>query len=278
MIEVGEARVLQCIAFPRDNYLLSVEAPSIAREVTPGQFVMVALRHKSALPSPLLKRALAVYAVGRNHPADLQLLIKVVGDGTRQLTQVRPGDWVELIGPLGQGFRLEKGRDKLNVLLAGGIGIASMYMLAEELLSRGETTHLIYGARNAVDLVGLEDFEDLGVEVTVTTDDGSAGIPGRITQGLAQRLQTWPQRQTVFYVCGPNPMMRAVSELASRHQIPCQISVESKMACGFGVCLGCSIKTRHGYRLACTEGPVFDSNIFLWEETAGEPEQPPHGT
>ena len=278
MIEVGEVRVLQCIAFPHDNYLLSVKAPAIARQVTPGQFVMVSLPHESALPCPLLKRALAVYAVSRSQPADLQLLIKVVGDGTRQLTQVRPGDGVELIGPLGQGFRLEKGRGKLNVLLAGGIGIASMYMLAEELLSRGEATHLIYGARNAVDLVGLQDFEDLGVEVTVTTDDGSAGIPGRITRGLAQRLRTWPHSRIVFYVCGPNPMMQAVSELASRHQIPCQISVESKMACGFGVCLGCSIKTRRGYRLACTEGPVFDSEIFLWEETVGDREQPPHGT
>ncbi len=267
MAQILEAPVRQRIDLPRDNFLLDVEAPSIAAQTRPGQFVMAAPSDNLMLSNPLLKRALAVYSVDGPHgkPNRLRLLFKVIGDGTQRLAEMLPGSRVSLVGPLGNGFDLEAAKGRINLILAGGIGIASVYLLARELTRSGEEVQLLYGGRTADDLVCLQDFEKLEIPIRLTTEDGSKGLKGLITKSLLECLDRFPPEHLHFFTCGPNPMMQAVSRLAAQHEIPCQISVETKMACGFGVCLGCSVKTVDSYRLACTHGPVFRAERFVWE-------------
>ncbi len=266
---IVQAPVARAESFPGRNVLLSVEASDIAASTRPGQFVMAALQQHSSIPSPLLKRALAVYAIETEEgaPSRINLLLKVIGEGTRQLAQARPGDHLALLGPLGNGFQWEASGGKSHLIVAGGIGIASVLLLAQQLRNEGQDVHLIYGARSGRDLVGLEDFQKLDMDVITTTEDGSQGMHGLVTDGLQQLWSRIDPGTTTLYVCGPNPMMQAVSRLAAERSVSCQISVEVKMACGFGVCLGCSVKTRDSYRLACTHGPVFDAGRFVWEES-----------
>lgn len=268
MIHTLEAPVIKNLRFPKHNYLLLIRAPEIARDVLPGQFVMAAAVEDESLPYPLLKRALAVYSVGREADREsiITLLLKVVGVGTRRLSSLQPGDVINLIGPLGRSFDVSRAEGRINLLVAGGIGIASFYLLAERLLEKGDEVHLIYGGRSAKDLVGLDDFRRLDLPVVATTEDGDLGIKGLVTEGLKTYLEQFQTDRLVIYTCGPNRMMQAVSRLANGLDIPCQISIEARMACGFGVCLGCSVKTIHSYRLACREGPVFEASEFVWEE------------
>jgi dihydroorotate dehydrogenase electron transfer subunit len=170
-----------------------------------------------------------------------------------------------LIGPLGNGFTISPHLGRRHFLIAGGTGIASVLLLAKELLQKGDEVHLLYGGRSREDLIGLEDFEQLGARILVTTDDGSYGLKGLVTDALRQCMEQFEPDDLNFFACGPMAMMQTVAELAQARDIPCQISVEVKMACGFGVCLGCSVKTVQGYRLSCTHGPVFDVAQFLWE-------------
>jgi dihydroorotate dehydrogenase electron transfer subunit len=250
-----------------DYSILHVEASPIANAASPGQFVMAAPHVGDSLPTPLLKRALAIYQVSSpaDGPAEMTLLLKVVGEGTRRLSLVRPGEELDLVGPLGVGFDLARAAGRINLIVAGGTGIASVYLLAERLVRSGEEVRLIYGGRTREDLVGLDDFHRLQVEVIPATEDGSLGHPGLVTGALGACLSELPARLVNLYACGPNRMMQVVTELALPLGIPCQVSVEMKMACGFGVCLGCTVKTRTGYRLACTHGPVFDAEGFVWE-------------
>ena len=268
MSYVLEAPVIENVRYPQHNYLLAVRAPEVAEKIRPGQFVMAAEVGDQSLPYPLLKRALAVYSIKKEkgRKSVITLLLKIVGEGTRRLAALETGDSVSLIGPLGNGFDTTAASAKISFLLAGGIGIASFYLLAEQLKKSGQEVHLIYGGRTAEDLVVLEDFCRLDIPVFVTTDDGSAGFKGLITEGLKEYVKDFPRNRLLFYICGPNAMMKAVTSLAVEYRVPSQISVEAKMACGFGVCLGCSIKTITSYRLACRHGPVFDAAEFVWEE------------
>ena len=263
-----EAEVVENVRLAGHNFLLAVRAPEIAANVKPGQFVMASVADGLTLPHPLLKRALAVFSVEpeKGLPSIITLLVKVVGDGTHRLASLLPDERLNLIGPLGNGFSSTGAPDRVHLLAAGGVGIASFYLLAEELRRSGQDVHLLYGARTAGDLVGLEYFERLRIPLLLTTEDGSAGVKGLITEGLEQYLKQFVDRTATLYVCGPDRMMQAVSALASLHQIPCQISVESKMACGFGVCLGCTVETVDSFRLACSDGPVFDAEEFIWQE------------
>lgn len=266
MSSLESALVIENRQLPGNGALLVLQAPEIARRCLPGQFVMAAEEAGMDQPFPLLKRALAVYSTRfEGQEGVLSLLLKVVGDGTRRLVSLRPGDQVSLVGPLGNGFSLQEGRGKVCYLVAGGIGIASFYLLAEELLAQGGRPSLVYGARSRQDLAGIGDFEALGLPVYVSTEDGSRGIRGLVTSALQEAVTDHSGKPAIIYTCGPTPMMQAVSRWAAARSLPCRISVENRMACGFGVCLGCTVLTAQGYRLACTHGPVFDSAHFVWE-------------
>lgn len=265
MMRAARAPVLALRRLANDHFLLAVQAGEIARTCRPGQFVMVAGDDGMQVPSPLLKRALAVYSTRFESSREaVTLLFKVIGDGTRRLASLHEGDRVNLIGPLGNGFDAREAAGRTTVLVAGGIGIASFLLLAENLQSSGEAVSLVFGGRTQHDLVGLEDFRRIGIPVQVTTDDGSLGIHGLVTDGLEKALQGARNGDPIVLACGPTPMMRAVARMAAERRIPCRISVENRMACGFGVCLGCTVKLRQGYRLACTHGPVFDAEAFVW--------------
>jgi dihydroorotate dehydrogenase electron transfer subunit len=264
---VIEAPVIEIKHFSHGNCIIAVEDSELAKVSLPGHFVMASVLATETVPHPLLKRALAIYRVDQV-PGDRSavfFLIKVVGDGTRQLASLQPRDRIELIGPLGNGFDLERARSKINFLVVGGTGIASVYLLAERLRRYGEEVHLVYGGQTVDDLVGLDDFEKLEIPVFVATDDGSHGFHGLVTDAFYEYLNDFPADKANIYTCGPNQMMQAITEFANSAGITCQISVESKMGCGFGVCLGCSVMTKSSNRLACTDGPVFDATEFVWE-------------
>lgn len=268
MIPVVVAPVVANEKLPRDNWLLTVRAPEIAESGAAGQFVMASEGGPLSLPFPLLRRALAIYSIGveGQHPTTVRLLVKTVGDGTRRLASLGPGDRMNLIGPLGRGFEIDEEPNLIHVLLAGGVGIASVFLLAERLANRGDEVHLVYGGRCRDDLVCLGDFERLGLTIALATEDGSAGAKGLITDALRAHTAGLPRNRLRFYACGPNPMLRAVSRLSAEGGIPCQVSVETRMGCGFGVCLGCTVRTTNAYRLACQHGPVFASDELIWEE------------
>ena len=268
MVADIEARVCGNESLGRDHFLLTVEAPSLAAVSRPGQFVMAAAAEAYSQPFPLLRRALAVFSIQGSDRDRVTLLLKIVGDGTRKLTAVKAGDSIHLTGPLGSGFDCELARGRQALILAGGVGIASVYLLAEQLARQDTDVHLIYGGRTAADLVCLDYFEALPISLVLTTEDGSRGLAGRVTGPLGDYLPGLSPEKSVVYTCGPNPMMKAVSGQIVPRGVPCQVSVETKMACGFGVCLGCSVKVEDRYRLACTHGPVFEAAGFQWEEEA----------
>jgi len=235
----------------------------------PGQFVMLS---PGALPAasrsdPLLPRPMAVYRVwGQDGGADVEILYKITGRGTALLAQATPGERVRLVGPLGRGFpEPEPGHRVL--LVGGGTGTASLYELAGR-ASRVAPVSVLLGARSRDDLMAVEDFKDLGVDLHLVTEDGSTAERGLVTEPLVALLDGDPG--AVVYACGPTPMMRRCAELAVERSRPCWVSLENPMACGFGVCLGCAVPRKQGgFALVCRDGPVFDAAAVLWDDPAG---------
>jgi dihydroorotate dehydrogenase electron transfer subunit len=226
----------------------------------PGQFVMLSPGAIPAAPrfDPLLPRPMAVFR--REGPA-LEVLYKITGRGTALLAAARPGDAVRVVGPLGRGFPLPAPGERA-VLVGGGTGIASLFDLAARAREAGPVSVLL-GARSAADLMAVAEFEALGAPLRVATEDGSAGRRGLVTELLEEALGEGPAR---VYACGPTPMMRRAAELAARAGRPCFASLENRMACGFGVCLGCAVpRAGEGYALVCRDGPVFGADELRLE-------------
>jgi len=267
VIYTTKAKIIDHILLAPETWQLRLQCPEIASSASPGQFVMASVESSDEIPSPILKRALAVYSADND---SFSLLIRIAGDGTRKICRLAPGNHLNLVGPLGNGFNLERARGKYSIITAGGSGIASVYLLARGLRKLGEDVCLVYGGRSASDLAGLSDFQALKIPIYTATEDGSSGFEGLVTGALEHALADQGGKSLNMYACGPNPMMKAVSSLASDRSIPCQISVEIKMACGFGVCLGCAVKTTGGNRLACSHGPVFEASEFIWEDFHGK--------
>jgi dihydroorotate dehydrogenase electron transfer subunit len=240
----------------------------------PGQFVMVGAGAISSVDrrDPLLPRPMAVYrdlGAIEGCEADeraIELLYRVVGRGTTLLAETTSGERVSVVGPLGQGFPVET-TSGAALLVGGGTGIASLYELARSLAAHGRAVTVMLGARSAADLTGRDDFAALardGVELLCTTEDGSEGLPGLVTGPLAERLAQGAA--VTVYAVGPTPMMRACAERAAAQGVPCLVSLENPMACGFGVCLGCAApRAEGGFSLVCRAGPVFDAREIDWE-------------
>jgi len=233
-----------------------------------GQFVMLSPGPETAAVhyDPLLPRPMAIFASsGSTGSQKVVVLYKVEGRGTQLLAAARVGDHVRIVGPLGRGFEIpEKGTH--SILVGGGTGTASLYGLASAALAAGPVT-VILGARRAELLMAPSDFEKLGVELKIATEDGSSGSRGLVTDVLKPMLEATPDTgsQTRVYACGPTPMMRACSELAKASGTRCDVALENRMACGFGVCLGCAVPMAEGgYTLVCNQGPVYDSRDLEW--------------
>jgi dihydroorotate dehydrogenase electron transfer subunit len=218
----------------------------------PGQFAMLHLDPERVHRDPLLARPMAIY---RREGETLEFRFKVVGRGTAALSRARAGSALAVVGPLGNGFA-PPGRG--CVLVGGGTGIASLY----ELAAGADSPRVLLGGRTRDDVLGLADFESLGVELRVATEDGSLGRRGKVTELL--ELQAGAQ----VVACGPHGMLARVHQMAAAAGARCQVSLESPMACGFGICLGCVVPTRAGLRYVCTHGPVFESADLDWGDAA----------
>jgi dihydroorotate dehydrogenase electron transfer subunit len=192
-------------------------------------------------------------AIYRRSGDILEFRFKVVGRGTAALSRAFPGTPLGVVGPLGNGFEAPRGA---CVLVGGGTGIASLYELARD---ADRSTQVLLGGRSRADLLGLADFEALGIDLRLATEDGSAGRRGLVTDLLELRAEH------VVYACGPHRMMERVGERAREVGATCRVSLESPMACGFGICLGCVVPTRAGLRYVCTHGPVFGAEEVDWE-------------
>ena len=218
----------------------------------PGQFYMLSAAERwggGGDDRPFLPRA---FSVLRAHDdGRLDFLLEDVGPGTRRLTELEPGEGLQILGPLGNGFTVDKGRRPL--LVGGGVGIAPLAILADAL---GASALVLLGFRDAAHAEGARLIEG----ARVATDDGSAGHHGLVTDLLRAELGCDPR--ATIYACGPPPMLEAVRVIAAEHGVPAQLAMESGMACGFGACFGCVVPTREGYLRLCVDGPVVDASTL----------------
>ncbi len=250
-------------------FRLAFEAPHIAAKARPGQFLMLSL---PSLRDPLLPRPFAVFLVEEQR---VEILYRRVGKGTGLLSRVREGEPVRVLGPLGNGFVLPDPAAK-SIIVAGGCGIASVHFLLLNLLKRpSASTALLYGVRSHQEIIPLEPLEKRGLLVRIATEDGRRGLKGTVTDLLSTFLEHLaPLSETLVesFVCGPLPMLRAVAAQMNRLGIKAQFSLESRMACGYGVCQGCVLPFKAGevpgtirYRKVCAEGPVFSPEEVCWD-------------
>lgn len=225
-------------------------------DMNPGQFVEVRV---DGSKSTYLRRPISVNFVDKS-TNELWLLIQVIGDGTRVMSEYKKGDIVNLLLPLGNTFSIPSNNSGQELLLiGGGVGTAPMLYLGARLKEKGFKPKFLLGARSKNDLLQLEDFNKFG-EVFCTTEDGSFGEKGYVTNHSVLKKT----RFSAIYTCGPKPMMVAVAKYADTNKIECEVSLENLMACGFGVCLCCIEKTHEGNVCVCTEGPVFNIEKLTW--------------
>lgn len=241
-------------------YRLGFSFPEAAKTARPGQFVMV---RPSDNAIPLLRRPFSVHRLLLEHgnAVGIELLYKVVGHGTGLMSQLKGGDVLDVLGPLGNGFSCPSTKPLHVFVVAGGVGIASLFYLSSFLTQcKGVTQRAFLGGCGASDILCEKELVSLGVPVHVCTEDCSLGEAGLVTGALEKGLEVYGNPD-VIYACGPQAMLKTVGEIALSRNISCQVSLESAMACGFGACLGCAIKKGGGqedYWHVCTDGPVFD--------------------
>ena len=249
-------------------FRLRLSSPGIAQEARPGQFVHLRIREGS---DPLLRRPFSIHRVDRER-GEVQVLYQVVGRGTKFLSRKLVGERLDVLGPLGHGFEVsEKGGGVL--LVAGGIGVAPLIFLCEDLL-RGRAVTALIGAQSRDGILCDDLLGSWDATVHIATDDGSLGHRGVVTDLLKAQLEAGREASAspVVYACGPVAMLRAVAALCQKHGISCQVSLESRMACGLGACLGCAVKVRssvppgYEYKRVCKEGPVFDAEEVIFDE------------
>ncbi len=223
-----------------------VLAGDTAPITVPGQFVDI------RLPELYLRRPISVCDA---QDGSLALLYKTVGKGTERMAAMGPGERLDLLTGLGNGFSLAESGDR-PLLAGGGIGAAPLYMLAKKLIQRGARPLVVMGFNGAEDVFYADEFAALGADVTVATVDGSRGVKGLVTDAMAGLSYSY------VYACGPEPMLRAVWE---RSETDGQFSFEARMGCGFGACVGCTRQTVNGPKRVCKDGPVFRKGEILWE-------------
>ena len=214
--------------------------------IEPGQFVNI------ALDGLYLRRPISAADAEENR---LTLIFKVVGKGTEQMARLLPGEYLDILTGLGNGYSLGNSGDR-PLLIGGGVGIPPLYFLARKLREAGKQVSVILGFNNADEVFYEDEFSQLDCNVKVTTVDGSYGIKGFVTDAL-------PDTYSYFYTCGPAPMLKAVY---NKTKTSGEFSFEERMGCGFGACMGCSKKTVSGYKRVCKDGPVFRKEDILWED------------
>lgn len=232
------------------QYVLRLYCPEIARKAEPGQFVTLKINESY----PLLRRPFSLHNVNREE-GYLEIYYQVLGKTTEDMKKLRKDDEISILGPLGNGFKLIENGNAL--LIGGGLGQAPLRFLASELSLKNTKVRALLGARNDEGLKNIKCFGDYCEKVDCATEDGSVGVKGFVTEEIPGIIKNF--KPDIIYTCGPIPMLKAIKEIAVENKIPCQISLEQKMACGIGVCLGCTCKgiNKDKYPKVCVDGPVF---------------------
>jgi len=245
-----------------DYFLFSLASPAMAPQAQPGQFIMVRTAQGH---HPLLRRPFSIFDADTTN---IDIFFQKVGIGTRLLSKMEPGDVLDIIGPLGKGFTIEENNHGKSVaLVGGGRGIAPLYFLAHKLRVRGIEAKLYYGGKCLTDLPLKNRIEGESFAVSCSTEDGSYGFNGLITEFFA--LEIDDLQPAVIYACGPEAMLQKIAQTAKERNIPAELSLESMMGCGFGVCWGCVKKIQKddeaSWTKICEEGPVLAADKILWE-------------
>jgi len=247
--------------------VVALAAPDIAAAARPGQFVMI--KPGRGL-DPLLRRPFSIFEIlrdGAGTPTGLTILSKRIGPSTRLLYDVRRGEALACLGPLGRPWPSIDPPQRA-LMVAGGVGLAPFVTLSESLRERRVSCTLFYGARSGDELFHLELFRALGVELVLTTEDGSVGERGRVTAPLDRRLGTTAGERPVVFACGPEPMMEAAAGVTARHHVECYVSMERTMGCGMGGCYSCVVPIKQGagshHVRSCIDGPVMRASDIEW--------------
>ena len=259
------------------QFLMSLRAPACFPTPAPGQFVMIGVENGR---DPLLRRPFSIHAFDRREDcAVVEIMYQIVGRGTKQLSRLLPDAEVSIIGPLGRGFAIV--RDKKNVvIIAGGVGVAPLCFLAghyrslirpDETAATAMSSRIIcyIGAKTAASLSGLEKMEDRCEEIKISTDDGSLGYHGAVVDLFLNDLPFYNPDDAGIYACGPVSMLKELAEILAGKGILCQVSMEERMACGLGACLGCAVSLRGSdgnitYKRVCKDGPIFNIQDIVW--------------
>jgi dihydroorotate dehydrogenase electron transfer subunit len=281
-------QIVQIVSNERDTdayFRLVLRAPQIAPLIQPGQFAHVRIL---PLKDALLRRPFSIFQVASD---TFSILYKTIGKGTEVLSRMRMGEELSVIAPLGHGFTVPPAGGEIPLLVAGGYGMAAMFLLAQRSPQKGI---VFVGGRRRVDILCEKEFAAIGWEVRATTEDGSHGEKGLVTQPLLAELRRRrgdesqtetgklqisqslltsapTSRRLKLFACGPTPMLKAVGKIAEDFNLPAELSMDEHMCCGVGTCLTCVIPVKAGdgweYQRTCTEGPVFDSREIVWEAT-----------
>jgi len=237
----------------KDYYILKLASKTDLPKILPGQFVELLVADTR---NAFLRRPISIYDV-QTECNSFELLIQIVGEGTQLMSKLETGDTINAMYPLGNGFQTQTTAKEV-LLVGGGVGVAPLLYLAKKLNENGVKPKILLGGRAASNIIELENFSKYG-EVFISTEDGSKGEKGFVTQHSV--MQSTIDK---IYTCGPDPMMRAVADIAFERNIDCEVSLENMTACGIGACLCCVTDTNEGHKCVCTDGPVFNTKELKW--------------
>ncbi|MEA3493391.1 MAG: dihydroorotate dehydrogenase electron transfer subunit [Candidatus Margulisiibacteriota bacterium] len=264
-----KCRILDHQNVAPNHFKLIISSSYISSHAEPGQFVNVRV---SDGYDPLLRRPLSIHSASKKHKR-FELLYEVVGKGTELLSKYSVGSELDILGPLGKGFKIDQ-KKEIAILVGGGMGVAPLLTLAEQMsndkLKMTNKLFILIGAKNRDRVLCEKEFKLVADQVLVSTDNGSYGEKGLVSDQLLKLLNSSFGHSEFgivsIYACGPKPMLKAITDIAFQNKIDCQVSMEQKMACGIGTCLGCVIKTKSGYQKVCSDGPVFKGNDIIWQD------------
>jgi dihydroorotate dehydrogenase electron transfer subunit len=253
-------------------FLIKLKAPEIAQDALPGQFVHIKCSKDNYT---LLRRPLSIHRIDKEK-GEMFILFQVVGEGTKLLAQRVIGDDLNILGPIGNGFNIYPESKKI-MIVGGGIGVAPLLALCEESIRQGKEVRVLIGALKKELVIGEESIRNLGAKVDIATDDGSYKYKGLVTDLLERTIKEgWLADQ--IFACGPKSMLRKINEIALKANIDCQVSLEERMGCGIGACLGCVCKIKakeknnkqnqikYIYKRVCVDGPVFGGSEVVWDD------------
>lgn len=243
-----KAALTENVEIGKDYYVSWFNAPEIANNISPGQFAMME-------SGQYLLRPLSIYEIKENR---IGFLYRVIGGGTSFLSRLKIGDKVLINGPLGKGFTYPENKNKPILIVAGGIGIATFPLVARIAFEKGYKIKTLFGARTKNDLVCTEELKKYG-DLESITDDGSSGRKGFVTELLTNELNK--NKDQEIFVCGPTPMLKSIIKVCNEYEVTAQVSFEEYMACGYGVCMSCVVKSDGKYLRTCVDGPVMKSNL-----------------